>query len=187
MSKVFCSCYKSIKEKDIQCPFKARPGELYCGKHKNCNVIFGTPPIKSHEIIEPHELIKQRDVIEINDPIIPTLINVRQAFLTQRGFKDYTDWENQPKSLYIGRTMRIGSKNGPIVIKQSKWKNPFKLNKNKDNIDEILDKYEAHVRTSSLYNDLNELSGKELGCWCKGMNPCHGDVLIQMFKEKFNL
>lgn len=185
MSKVLCKCYKSVKEKDTQCPFKARPNELYCGKHKNCNVIFGEyiqqPPIKPHEIIEP------RDVIEINDHIIPTLINVRQAFLTQRGFKDYIDWENHPKSLYIGRTMRIGSKNGPIVIKQSKWKNPFKLNKNKDNIDEILDKYETHVRESSLYNDLNELNGKELGCWCKGMNPCHGDVLIKLFKEKFIL
>jgi hypothetical protein len=28
---------------------------------------------------------------------------------------------------------------------------------------------------------LPELSGKKLGCWCKP-NPCHGDVLVDLFK-----
>ena len=28
-----------------------------------------------------------------------------------------------------------------------------------------------------------ELEGKELGCWCKP-SPCHGDILIKLFKER---
>ena len=28
-----------------------------------------------------------------------------------------------------------------------------------------------------------ELEGKEIGCWCKP-SPCHGDILIKLFKER---
>ena len=28
-------------------------------------------------------------------------------------------------------------------------------------------------------NDLDELKGKTLGCWCKP-NNCHGDILIEL-------
>jgi hypothetical protein len=33
-------------------------------------------------------------------------------------------------------------------------------------------------------NDLHELNGKELGCWCKP-DKCHGDILIKLYNEKY--
>ena len=43
--------------------------------------------------------------------------------------------------------------------------------------------YEQHLR-DNLINDLAELEGKVIGCWCKP-EPCHGDLLVNLFKEKF--
>ena len=45
-------------------------------------------------------------------------------------------------------------------------------------------RYEDHVRKDpDLFNAVLELEGKELGCCCKPF-PCHGDVLIKLFKER---
>ena len=68
----------------------------------------------------------------------------------------------------------------------SKWGNPFKINKNanKNSRNKCLKRYEDHVRRSpDLFNAVMELGGKELGCWCKP-SPCHGDILIKLFKER---
>ena len=45
--------------------------------------------------------------------------------------------------------------------------------------------YETYVRKSpQLMSSLHELEGKQLGCWCKP-GPCHGDVLVSLYKEKY--
>jgi hypothetical protein len=31
--------------------------------------------------------------------------------------------------------------------------------------------------------DLQELRGKDLACWCKVDQPCHGDILIKLANE----
>ena len=36
--------------------------------------------------------------------------------------------------------------------------------------------------SNSLSNSLQELSGQTLGCWC-APKLCHGDVLLQMYKD----
>jgi hypothetical protein len=90
----------------------------------------------------------------------------------------------------------------------SKWRNPYKLNKEGSNRESVLSGYEKHIRNSiELMASLWELSGKELGCWCdcdRGCERgkceafcqnevpeceafCHGDILIKLFKEKFGL
>ena len=38
------------------------------------------------------------------------------------------------------------------------------------------------IFSRNLYDDLDELKGKILGCWCKP-NKCHGDVLIKLLKN----
>ena len=53
---------------------------------------------------------------------------------------------------------------------------------------EDLEGYENHVRFY-LWNDLKELRGKVLGCWCvntKELTPlkCHGQILMKLLKEK---
>ena len=67
----------------------------------------------------------------------------------------------------------------------SKWGNPFKLKKaNKNSLKQCLKRYEDHIRRNpDLFNAVMELEGKEIGCWCKPF-PCHGDILIKLFKER---
>jgi hypothetical protein len=96
-----------------------------------------------------------------------------------RDFKPYSKyWYNQPPNspyVYIGRFVRFWI---PVT---SKWHN-FPL-KNKDDMAERLQsiKYyrEIHLPKSGLLDQIHELKGKILGCWCKPL-PCHGDVLAEL-------
>jgi len=68
------------------------------------------------------------------------------------------------------------------IGRPSKWGNPFAVG-----IDgtrqEVIDKYERYIRNKpELLNDLKELKGKVLGCWC-APQPCHGNVLIKLIEE----
>ena len=93
---------------------------------------------------------------------------------------------------YIGRKCTTGSWN----LECSKWYNPFKIGKDGTR-EQVVTKYYFHVRNSYLYNDLHELSGKRLGCWCDikprtwqeifNSPECHGQVLQRLFYEKFYL
>ena len=67
----------------------------------------------------------------------------------------------------------------------SKWGNPFKPKKsNKNSLKKCLERYEDYIRKNpDLFNAVMELEGKEIGCWCKP-SPCHGDILIKLFKER---
>jgi len=89
------------------------------------------------------------------------------------------------KILYIGRRINMGGWN----LSDSKWANPYKLSN--DDLNNVLIKYEEHVRKSRLYEKLDELNNKDMYCWCKtdknkNTECCHGDVLIRLFNEKYN-
>ena len=92
-------------------------------------------------------------------------------------YNSFEDWISDPNHVYIGR--KIGKISG------SKWGNPFGCDKtNKNSIKLCLERYEDHIRRDpDLFNAVMELEGKVLGCWCKP-SPCHGDILIKLFKEK---
>jgi hypothetical protein len=107
----------------------------------------------------------------LNDP--PIIVNIRKKCLNLRGITDFQEWKKNPKNLYIGRNMEFYVKGAT----ESKWKNPYKG-------DNCIEKYEEYIRENKLYNDIHELKGKELGCWCHP-NPCHGNVLIKIYKEKY--
>jgi len=67
------------------------------------------------------------------------------------------------------------------IGRPSKWGNPFKGNgRNKD-----IELYENYIsKSKKLMNDLQELKGKTLGCFCKP-KKCHGDVLVKLVNNKF--
>ena len=84
----------------------------------------------------------------------------------------------EPYDVYIGRG--------------SKWGNPYTTIKNKETLaseivetsEEAISKYKDYVLSNpDLYNSLDELEGKVLGCFCKP-KPCHGDVLLELLTEK---
>lgn len=65
------------------------------------------------------------------------------------------------------------------IGRPSKWGNPFRLAKESDRA-EVLVQYEAWLmQQPKLLAQLHELRGKTLGCWC-APKPCHGDVLARL-------
>lgn len=110
-----------------------------------------------------------------------TVVNVRKKYLTEKGYQDFEDWLNQKNHLYIGRNMSFYVK-GTF---ESKWCNPFPAKKY--GIDECLKLYKEYMlKNKDLLNQLDELDGKELGCWCVDdkNNKCHGNILIELLKLK---
>jgi len=80
--------------------------------------------------------------------------------------------------VYIGRRCRLGGWD----LDQSKWNNPFTV-KECGSVEEACRRYEEHLRSKpELLQQLPELRGKTLGCWCKP-NMCHGDVLVKLLNE----
>jgi Domain of unknown function (DUF4326) len=106
-----------------------------------------------------------------------TIVNIKKAELQKRNIKDFEQWNMKPNTLYIGRDITVYVKG----TTKSKWANPY--NAKKYGRDECLKMYEKYIRESLLYNQLNELKNKELGCWCKP-EACHGDILIKLLRER---
>lgn len=85
--------------------------------------------------------------------------------------------------LYVGRKQTQG---GWDIRIDSEWHNPFPVSKYP--LDVKLETYTHYLRSSSLYNRLNEVRGLSLGCWCDDERPypqrvfdprCHADVLLR--------
>lgn len=83
----------------------------------------------------------------------------------------------QDCDIYIGRQCYMGGWKLPA----SKWANPYSVKKYGA---DAIPLYEEYVRNNqTLMNDIEELRGKRLGCWCVP-NPCHGDILIKVLNER---
>ena len=73
---------------------------------------------------------------------------------------------------------------------KSKWCNPFPVKKY--GLKKCLEKYENYILSNEeLMNDIPELYGKILGCWCREVEMenieseiCHGDILVKIIKNK---
>lgn len=73
--------------------------------------------------------------------------------------------KKEPFDVYIGRP--------------SKWGNPFKVGRDGTR-EEVIEMYRDWIQgQDDLLNDLGELQGQVLGCWCSP-KPCHGDVLLEL-------
>ena len=106
-----------------------------------------------------------------------TVVSIKKAVLNERGISNFEEWNQSENHVYIGRNMSFYV---PGTYK-SKWSNPFTVKKY--GRDKVLELYEDYIRSNpGLYNSLEELRGKELGCWCKP-ESCHGDVLVKLLEE----
>ena len=77
------------------------------------------------------------------------------------------DREDTLDEVYIGRG--------------SKWGNPFVIGRD-GNREVVIEKYREYIMGTELPEQVNELSGKTLVCYCKP-HSCHGDVLIELLGE----
>ena len=140
-------------------------------------------------------------------PIAPTTQCIKVASLRDKGFANLQNWMQSPNALYVGRAGRVFiTQEGNYVYhyKRSDWANPFVLSKDgkttivmigdredtkksRYSLKDSLTRYEAYVR-ANLWNRLNELDGKVLGCFCKQLEEsCHAQVLVRLWREKNGL
>lgn len=121
------------------------------------------------------------------------VVNVKVAFIRPK-YTDLQEWTKDENNVYIGRAGIVFVKvknNGEdakerFPKKNSKWANPYKVGKNLSR-EEALEKYEIYIREKIETGEISkeeilELSGKNLGCWCKP-DGCHGDILVKLIKE----
>ena len=106
------------------------------------------------------------------------VVNVSVKYLRPDGYEDIKEWMAYPNNVYVGR------RNHYVGVSGSKWANPFPVGEDYT-YEESLKLYRQHVMESGLVNDLNELRGKTLGCWCvtDTCAKCHAVVLAQMLRE----
>jgi hypothetical protein len=64
------------------------------------------------------------------------------------------------------------------IGRPSKWGNQFVIGKDGTRA-EVIAKYERYLCDSPLLDQIHELRGKNLVCWC-APEPCHGDVLLRL-------
>jgi Domain of unknown function (DUF4326) len=83
--------------------------------------------------------------------------------------------------LVPGGTVYIGRAMPRYRLRASKWQNPFRLPKNarREQREQAIAKFEVHLVESGLIDQIGELRGKHLACWC-APRPCHGDVLLKL-------
>jgi hypothetical protein len=90
-------------------------------------------------------------------------------------------FKREPYDIYVGRP--------------SKWGNPFTHIADKKTAaqfvvssrEEAVEAYRLWITEGEgkhLLEDLPELKGKVLGCWC-APKSCHGDVLLKLIEEKY--
>lgn len=106
--------------------------------------------------------------------------------LRKMGFTDLDHWLQDSNNVYTGRFGRIwihesdGSKR-IFHYAQSKWHNPNKVNKDTTAAQAVC-QYLQHLIVSKLINDIEELRGKSLGCFCPSF-PCHAILLSDILNR----
>lgn len=87
----------------------------------------------------------------------------------------------EPYDVYIGRW-------NPKVPINSKWANPFKISNHLSREDAIAMFRFYLMHNQDLLDQVGELKGKTLGCWCvdkpvdhiREQKQCHGEVLLEL-------
>lgn len=74
--------------------------------------------------------------------------------------------------------------NAVVISRPSKWGNPFKIDRKTDR-PTVVAKFRAWIKGDDpgavkMREEIEELRGKDLLCFCPVPGPCHGDVLIEM-------
>ena len=95
----------------------------------------------------------------------------------------FSKWVEADDNVYISRNLNKYYKKGSKP--ESIWTNPYQTGYRNGETEADLVKFGEYVKkTPHLWDSLDTLGGKTLGCWCKKEKPCHADILITLFKEK---
>ena len=88
----------------------------------------------------------------------------------------------KPQRIRLSR--RRGWKMPPNTVKVArpgKWGNPYKIGLDGSR-DDIVYRFEQmlllRLQDADFRQELDQLRGKNLACWCKLTQPCHADILL---------
>ncbi len=79
-----------------------------------------------------------------------------------------------------------------LIDRSGKWGSPFSYKENTkakyrvNTRKEAIDAHREWILNGEgkyLLNDLYELKGKILGCWCNPNQSCHGDILVKLVND----
>jgi hypothetical protein len=129
-----------------------------------------------------HKYYKNNLLIDPEIKYITSKQSVKVAELRKKGYISFEDWLQNSNNLYVGRRGRIWihSKDNKKIFHyaDSKWANPFKVDK-ECSLENSLRQYTEYLLKSDLLNDIHELKGKSIGCWCTSHN-CHANILMDI-------
>ena len=95
----------------------------------------------------------------------------------------FSKWIEGSDNIYISKNLSKYYKKESMP--ESMWTNPFHSGYRKGETEKDLVHFGEYVRnTPNLWESIETLGGKTLGCWCRKDKPCHADILIELFKEK---
>lgn len=102
-----------------------------------------------------------------------------------------------PQRIQLKRTKGWRMPDGVVVVaRPSMWGNPWRVGQSRDPFPPLtpaqaVRRYEQWLTTTVsqpvhgvaralILNNLPQLRGKDLGCWCPVDAPCHADVLLRL-------
>ena len=101
-------------------------------------------------------------------------------------YQNLKEWIEDLNNVYIGRRGVVFVDGVRFPPKDSIFANPFKIGKDGDR-KEVLQKYKIYIEDKLksgkiTKENLRELKGKILGCWCYPL-PCHGNILLEIIEK----
>ena len=81
------------------------------------------------------------------------------------------------------RGRRVVGVNDVYIGRPSKWGNPWSIEGEYQTREWVIERYEEYAREVFDGDDMLELVGKTLVCWCKPL-ACHGDVLVDLVEGR---
>jgi hypothetical protein len=104
-------------------------------------------------------------------------------------YNNLSEWiANKDENVYIGRKGIVFINGSRYPKYDSVWSNPYKItsDQSREKVLELYSTYiEEKIKKDNLMQELLNLQGKKLGCWCKP-ECCHGDILVDLIK-KYNV
>jgi hypothetical protein len=114
-----------------------------------------------------------------------SVVNCKVSFIRPK-YNNLKEWMEDDNNVYIARGGVVFVDGRRFPTNSSKFANPFKVGKDGSR-QEVISKYKAYIvellnSSPELVQELLNLQGKNLGCWCHPQS-CHGDVLLELIKE----
>lgn len=124
------------------------------------------------------------------------VVNVRVAHIRPR-YHNLKEWCQDPNNVYIGRGSIVFIDGVRYPPTDSPFANPFKVPKGAINSISYVNAYRDYIinrlnNEPRLLEQLRQLRGKNLGCWCAEYNSngvrtnpgqCHGDILVDILNS----